>query len=162
MLKANHVRPAFAEAREHGAAILAFSDHDYRDLRPDVELVRAMIATVRPAYPEVAVRFSGAEAAARDMMNVAAEPLPRLSLRLIDDRLVVQVEQGSIFGPQPFLALKTREGRVYHDNLDVQEHGRRWTYTLDDQTLPVSGLSVAGVATAGRFGGFDVARIRLD
>lgn len=161
-LMKNHVRQAFTEAREKGAAILAFSDHDYRDIRPDVDAVRAMIAEVRPDFPDVSLRFSGAEAAARNLLGVASEPSPKLSLRLVDRRLVVRLEGGQIFGPQPFLALKGREGRVFHDNLDVQEPGCLWTYTLDSQTLVPSALAVAGVGTAGRYGGFHVARLELE
>jgi hypothetical protein len=158
-LRPNHVRQAFSEARERGTAILAFSDHDYRDIRPDVEAVRSMIAEVRPEFPEVSLQFSGAEAAARGLLNVDAEPAPQLSLRLSEQRLVVRLERGQVFGPQPFLALKDRDGRIFHDNLDVQEPGRLWTYTLDDQTLPLPALAVAGVGTAGRFGGYHVARV---
>ena len=161
MLRPNHVRQAFSEASERGAAILAFSDHDYRDIRPDVEAVRTMITEVKPEFPEVSLRFMGAEAAARRLLNVDTEPAPELSLRLTDKRLVVRLERGRIFGPQPFLALKGRDGRIMHDNLDVQESGRLWTYTLDDQTLPPPALAVAGVGTAGRFGGFHVARLEL-
>lgn len=158
-LRVDHLREAFSEARERGGAILAFADHDFRDIRPDVDAVRSMIEAVRPEFPEVALRFSGAEAAARDLLGVAAEPAPRLSLSLVEQRLEVRLERGRIFGPQPFLALKGREGRVFHDNLDVQEPGRLWTYTLDDQILPLSMLAGAGVGTAGRHGGFHVARM---
>lgn len=161
-LRPSHVREAFAEAQERGSAILAFSDHDYRDIRPDVDKVRAMIAEVRPEFPGVSLRFSGAEAAARELLGMAAEPGPRLSLRLADNRLVVRLEQGQIFGPQPFLALKDRKDRVFHDNLDVQEPGHFWTYTLDDQTLPLSALAAAGAGTAGRYGGFHVERLEIN
>lgn len=160
-LKLDHVRQAFAEAHEKGTAILAFCDHDYRDIRPDVGVVRAMIAEVRPEFPEVSLRYSGAEAAARDLLGVDAEPSPQLSLSLVDKRLIVRLERGQIFGPQPFLALKNREDRVFHDNLDVQEPGRLWTYTLDHHTLPPSALTVAGVGAAGRYGRFHVARLEL-
>lgn len=162
MLTVSHVHQAFVEAREYGGAILAFSDHDYRDIRPDVEAVRDMIAEVRKNFPDVSIRFSGAEEAARDLLDVGAEPSPELSLRLDGNRLVVKAEKGDIFGSQPFLALKSREGRVFHDNLDAQVPGRLWTYTLDDQTLLPSALTVAGVGTAGRHGGFHVACLEIN
>jgi hypothetical protein len=160
-LNVDHVREAFAEAHETGGAILAFADHDYRDIRPDVETVREMIGTVRPEFPDVQLRFSGAQAAARALLSGAPEPDPVLSLRLVDDGLVVELDQGQIFGPQPFLALQSLDGRLFHDNLDVQVPGRVWTYTLDHQTLPSSALAAAGVGTAGRHGGFHVARLDL-
>lgn len=60
-LKPSHLRQAFLEARQSGKAVLAFADHDYRDIRPDVEAVRAMVAAVRAEFPDVSLRFSGAE-----------------------------------------------------------------------------------------------------
>ena len=162
VLNLSHVRKAFMEAHESGSAILAFSDHDYRDIRPDVEVVRAMINEIKPEFPEVSLRFSGAEEAARDVLGVGAEPAPQLSLRLIENRLVIQVEKGHIFGPQPFLALKTREGRVFHDNLDVQMPGRLWTYMLDTHTLLPSALVSIGIGAAGRHGGFHVACLEMN
>ena len=161
MLKTDHVRQAFAETQEHGKAILAFSDHDYRDIRKDVQAVRAMIAKVRPEFPEVSIQFSGAEAAAIDLLGVSSEPKLKLSISLVGNRLVVCAEEGRVFGSQPFLALRGREGRVFHDNLDVQEFGRIWTYTLDHQTLPLSAVASAGVGAAGRFGGFSTARLEI-
>lgn len=158
-LQPSHVSEAFAEAREHGSAILAFADHDYRDIRRDVEAVRQMISGLRPAYADVRLRFSGAEAAARDVLGVSARPALRLSFRREDNCLVVEVAQGQLFGSQPFLALQGSDGRVFHDNFDVQVPGRIWTYTLDEQTLPQSALAAAGVGGAGRDGGFAVARI---
>lgn len=95
------------------------------------------------------------------MLGVSDQAVMQLSLSSVENHLVVKVERGDVFGPQPFLALKSREGRVFHDNLDVQEPGRLWTYTLDDQTLPPAALSVVGVGAAGRYGGFHVARLKV-
>jgi hypothetical protein len=161
-LELDHIRQAFAEAKQSGSAILAFADHDYRDICLDVEVVRAMIAEVRLEFPDVLLKFSGAEAAARCILGVSDAPSPVLSIHLESNLLVVRLEQGEIFGPQPFLALQGRDGRVFHDNLDIQEPGRLWTYTLDDQTLPVNALSLAGVGTAGRYGGFHVVRMGME
>lgn len=157
-LQPQHLREAFREAAETGKAILAFADHDYRDIRRDVAAVRAMLAQVRPEFPNVRIRFSGAEAAARDLAGVT-NAAPRLALTLEPGRAVVRLEQGAIFGPQPFLALRSRDGRVLHDNLDVQQPGKLWSYTLDDQTLPLDALAMIGVGAAGRYGGFTVAKV---
>ncbi|WP_337996583.1 hypothetical protein [Oleispirillum naphthae] len=160
-MTSDHLREAFREAAETGKAILAFADHDYRDIRRDVATVRAMLAEVRPEFPGVEVRFSGAEAAARDLLGVSDRPAPRLSLRIEGSRAVVRVEAGEIFGPQPFLALRTRDGRALHDNLDFQEPGRLWTYCLDGQTLPPEALTAIGVGAAGRWGGFATAKLEM-
>jgi len=161
VLTREHVCEAFLEAQNNGGSILAFADHDYRDIRPDVEFVRSLLAEIRPEFPEVALRFSGAEQAAREIAGLTAEPELKMSLRQIENHLEIKVEKGHVFGPQPFLALMSREGRVYHDNLDVQVPGSLWTYTLDDQTFSPSALAVVGIGAAGRHGGFHVARIEI-
>lgn len=165
-LREGHVRDAFSEARETGFAVLAFADHDYRDIRPDVEQVRALLAAVRPDFPDVRLCFSGAGQAARARLAAdGVASLPPLALELaLDDggrRLMVAARDGAVFGPQPFLALKTRDGRFVHDNLDVDEPGRCWSYALDEQTLPLAALAAVGVGAAGRQGGFAVAQITL-
>ncbi len=160
LLTEEHLEEAFNEARDKGSAIVAFADHDYRDLRPDVEQMRAMLANVRGKYPDVNIRFSGAEEAAREHVSALepdlALPPPKFEIIISDHRVHVKLMSGSLFGPQPFLAMKTHDGHYYHDNLDVVKPGEHWTYVLDDQTLPLTALETVGVGGSGRCGGFDV------
>ncbi|MFT3858155.1 MAG: hypothetical protein QM742_11885 [Aquabacterium sp.] len=161
-LNMSHVHEAFTEARQHGVAVLAFANHDYRDIRPDVATVRDMLEKTRALYPDVRIRFSGAEAAARELIGAVDAPPLKLGITLNGTRLDIGVVQGRVFGPQPYLALQGRDGKVYHDNLDIQEPGLRWSYQLDEQTLPIGALSRVAVASAGRFGGFDVAQLDME
>jgi hypothetical protein len=156
-LKFEHIFQALQEARQKGKAILAFADHDYRDIRLDVNTVRSMLKEVHSNFPDVKLKFSGAEAAARDLLEVAGNKKPKLSLSLGEKTLIVRLDEGEIFGPQPFLAIKSKDGRFFHDNLDIKLPGQIWTYVFDDQTLPISAISKVGVGTAGRFGGYCVA-----
>jgi hypothetical protein len=151
-LTKEHVRDAFTEARESGAAILSFADHDYRDIRPDINEVRAMLRNVKLEFPDVHIKYSGAEDAAVSLMGYDKMPAPKLSINSIGNRIFVEVIEGEIFGPQPFLAIKTKEGNYYHDNLDVIEPRKKWGYVLDDQTVKKTNVEKVGVATAGRFG----------
>lgn len=151
-LTLDHVREAFLEARASGAAILSFADHDYRDMRPDVKQVRSMIGRIKKEYPDVLLKYAGAEDAARSLIGSSDLAPPGLKLELISNKLIVEVLGGEIFGPQPFLAIKTKEGRYYHDNLDFIEPRRKWAYVLDEQTVQVNNVSRIGVGTAGRFG----------
>ncbi|MCW3151054.1 hypothetical protein N8H69_00805 [Achromobacter spanius] len=159
VLQIEHVRDAFRQAREHGSAILAFADHDYRDIRPDVQTLRAMLQEVRKEFFDVQIRFSGAHEAAQAHVKgeaQAVQPL-NLELRVEENRVYAKVLAGQVFGPQPFLALRTREGQYFHDNFDVITPGSEWTYVLDDQTIMLRSLSHIGVGAAGRFGGYHVA-----
>jgi len=156
-LTEQHVREAFSEADASGSAILAFADHDYRDMRPDVDVVRALLKSVRADYQEVRIKYAGAEAAAVSMLGFEQKPRLELTIRLDFNRLIVEVSKGEVFGPQPFLAIKTREGLYFHDNLDVITPRQKWAYTLDDQTIPLKEVLKLGVGSAGAHGGYSVA-----
>lgn len=151
-LTQGHVREAFAEARAAGAAILSFADHDYRDMRPDIHQVQAMLRHVKSDFPDVCIKYAGAEDAAVSLMGHCDKPAPKLAIYLDGNNMYVDVLDGEIFGPQPFLAIKTREGHYYHDNLDVIEARKKWAYVLDDQTMQIENVEKIGVGTAGRFG----------
>lgn len=160
-----HVQQAFDDAANAGSAILAFADHDYRDIRPDVRRVREMVAQARAARPGVRIRFSGATAAARAHLQALgrlpdAAPLA-LQATLADGVLHVRCTAGQCFGPQPFLAYRTLDGRFIHDNLDVQEPERHWTYTFDAQTVPPQALACIAVGSAGADGSVAVERLSL-
>lgn len=160
-LTLDHVREAFSEARVSGAAILSFANHDYRDMRPDVNTVRSMLREIKKEYPDVLLKYAGAEEAAISLMGYGKKSPPKLGLELISGRLVVKVLDGEIFGPQPFLAIKTNEGRYYHDNFDVIEPRREWTYVFDEQTMPINNIFKVGVGTAGKYGKSCVVTIEL-
>ncbi len=163
LLTIDHLREAFREARAQGSAIVAFADHDYRDIRPDVRDLRDLLHRVRDEFGDVQIRFSGAEQAARAHVAVTEPGLdqepPSFGLKLEENRLHVELEYGSLFGPQPFLAIKSRQGIYYHDNLDEITAARHWSYVFDEQTLPLDAIEVIGIGASGRCGRFSVASI---
>ena len=40
------------------------------------------------------------------------------------------------FGPQPWLAIKTRSGGYHHDNFDTEIPHHEWRYVFDGDTFP--------------------------
>tara|TARA_B100000073_G_scaffold118752_1_gene96123 strand:- start:4592 stop:5908 length:1317 start_codon:yes stop_codon:yes gene_type:complete len=155
-LNSSHIKQAFEEARQYNSAIIAFADHDYRDIRRDVLAFRNLLNSVRNHYSDVKIKFSGAESAARELFGYTNVEPPKLTISISSDTIIVKSVATPIFGPQPFLALMSRDGHFYHDNLDVQEPGRIWTYKLDAQTLIPSALKLVGVGSAGLYGKFSV------
>jgi hypothetical protein len=75
--------------------------------------------------------------------------------------LHVRCTDGQCFGPQPFLAYKTRTGTYIHDNFDVQTPEKHWTYVFDSQTTPPEGLEVVAVGSAGAEGSAATQRMVL-
>jgi hypothetical protein len=144
------VRQAFAEAREGKPVVLAVTNHDFRDMRPDVDEVRGLLARVAPDYPDVAFRVAEAVTAMRRALGLPSEPACSLELSLErsgDGAHVLEIATDTpTFGPQPWLALKTKSGTYHNDNLDFDEPFRRWRYVFDDETFPLGALERIGVA----------------
>ena len=151
-LTQDHVREAFVEAKENGSAILSFANHDFRDMRPDINQVRKMLRKVKQDFPDVNIRYAGAEEAAVSLMGYKGKSELKLNAFMDGNRVCVEVVSGEIFGPQPFLAIKTKQGDYYHDNFDFVEPQKKWSYVLDEQTLPIAVIEKIGVGAAGRFG----------
>jgi hypothetical protein len=160
-LTIDHVREAFAEANESGKAILSFANHDWRDMQPDIEQVQNFLQIVKKEFPDVAIRYAGAEEAAIALLGFEDRPAPELTIELSGNRVFVRVLKGEIFGPQPFLAIRTILGTAYHDNFDVIIPQKEWTYVFDEQTINLDSVSKIAAGTAGRYGKYSVVSIDL-
>ena len=158
-----HVKEAFIEAEDYGNSILAFANHDWRDMRKDINKVREMLLNVSKSFNGVKFKFSGAEEAAIQLLpeNISNQEKISLEANLEGNRLIVTVRSGKIFGPQPFLAYKTFENKYYHDNFDLLIPGLSWSYVFDEQTMNLDKIDTIGVGTAGRFGKFSVVTIKV-
>lgn len=159
LLTQSDVDAAFAQAAEGRPTVMAFTCHDFRDMRPPIAGVRAMLRDASTRFPGVPFRFCEAREAMRLAFRMPAEPAPTIAVTLEGDRLVLRTDR-PLFGPQPFLALRTRCGEYVTDNLDVLEHGSAWHYTLDEQTFPPDALDRVGAAACDALG--NVAVTTLD
>lgn len=151
LLDEHEVRRAFRRAAAGHTTVLAFTDHDFRDMRPDVHEVHTLVTQVAREFPEVRWRNSGALVAARAALG--REPGAPLELRVRAERragsLRIEVSADrDIFGPQPFLAVKSHDQRYLHDNLDIQEPFRRWSYVFDEQSFRPEAIEAFGLAAA--------------
>jgi hypothetical protein len=161
LLSQGDVDLAFEEAAAGKQVVLAFTNHDFRDIRPDVHAVRTMLAHAVKRFPETEFKFCEAREAMRGALDLPRDKPIVLDLELQGSRLSVRTDRVP-FGPQPFLAVKLRSGQYFHDNLDFQEPGRRWTYTFDDQSFPLMSVHTIGVATCDSIGNVSVTRLPLD
>ncbi len=152
LLAERDVRQAFREARAGLPVVLAVTNHDFRDLRPDVDEVRGLIACIGAEFPDVPFRYSEAVQAMRDALGLAPEPACELEMvvRAVDDaKHVLDVRSPTAsFGPQPWLALKTVGGAYHFDNFDISVPFHQWQYVLDEETFPLRALETAGVAAS--------------
>ena len=59
--------------------------------------------------------------------------------------------EGKVFGPQPFLATKTKSRRFIYDNLDFIDENT-WGYAFHGDTLPIEDVSKLSVAANDIYG----------
>jgi hypothetical protein len=154
------VDAAFVQAAREGEAALAFTNHDFRDVRPDCEATMAMIRRAAAAHPGTRWRHSTAREAARAATGAAdagAAPFLRLA---VEGGAVAVAADRPIFGPQPFLAILSDDGRYFHDALDWTLEPGRWSYALDAHTLPPDRVAAVAVGAADAAGRVAAARWR--
>ena len=149
------VQDAMIEAERDGVAVLAFTNHDFRDMGKDVEHVWELIGKARKNHPDIRIVHADARQAAQASIGLTNPQSPAFNLSFEDGRLHVE-SKAPIFGPQPYLAIASRDGSRFHDAMDIHKPFRRWSYTLDDQTLPVEAVSAIGVAAAAPCGSVTV------
>jgi hypothetical protein len=149
LLTESDIRDAFEEASNGDPVVLAFTNHDFRDLRIDVNYVRKLLTNVRRDYPDVPFVFREAASAMREALKLPNELPCKFETKFenTSERTVIRVKtQTPTFGPQPYLALKTNSGEYFHDNFDIQEPHHEWSYTFDEQTLSINAIESVGIA----------------
>lgn len=160
-LRQENVYEAFREAGEHGSAVLAFTNHDFRPMTPDVKTITDFLRVAQKRFPEVKVRFANASEAARRHLGLDNSE-PHLALRMQGEVLEVSVKMEELHSHQPFLSIETRDGRFLSDNLDRGLGLGSFRYTFDAQTIPLGLVKAIGVAVVGSNGRVTVQTIQVE
>lgn len=146
LLEQNDVDQAFQEAADGLPVVLCFANHDFRNIDPDVTRVMDMLKAASDRFPDVPYRYADAREAVRGALGLKTNGSFELTADLDGNVLRVQATAGKTFGPQPFLAIRTRSGEYHHDNLDFTQPFSSWSYTFDEQTVSLQDVDRIGVA----------------
>lgn len=141
------VHEAFEQAAARGNTILAYYNHDYRDMRDDMVFAHGMVSEVAKQYPEIEWRYANALEAARAYLGVD-DQAPNISYELCGDLLTIRTDR-PLFGPMPFLAIK-EDGKYFRDN-PTQESATEWCYRFRKPHL-VEAFGLAGNSPMGHTG----------
>ena len=138
----------FEEAKINGKSCIAFTNHDFRDMTSDILKMQNMIEKVSKDFPDVDFVFTDALTAAQEMVNSDLEA-PNLDIEFNNlgnnsVKLIVQC-QGKIFGPQPYLAIKTKGGKYLWENFDFLKDNV-WTYIFDEFNSNIDLVEKVGIA----------------
>ncbi|MBD5549018.1 MAG: hypothetical protein HDQ97_16800 [Lachnospiraceae bacterium] len=152
-LRQDDVNDAFKSASEGQDTILAFTNHDYKDMEEEIGKVREMIRKASVQYKDVKFVYSDALNAMRKVLKLQSEKIGleiKMNLSTFPSKLIITAEN-NIFGPQPFLAIKTKAGKYYWDNLDFVDRNK-WSYTFDNNTFSYDDVEIIGVASNNNYG----------
>lgn len=147
LLRKSHIIEAFSEARVNGVSVLAFTDHDWRDIRLDVDNFLRELSEVAGSFKDVDFHFSGAEEAGIAARGNPKEK-PELHISIEGNQALIRLLKGSIHGGQPFLAVEMIDGTVIHDNLDLINSDEGWSYTFDASTLSLEAVAKIAVGAS--------------
>ena len=164
------IESAFKLALDEGKAILSFTNHDFRDMSFDIEDVFPRIFEISKKYSDVKIIHSDAVTAMQDYLYNNNEPNKNkieldyhLDKQSSNDGLItltINTKQGSVFGPQPYLAIRDKSGAYFHDNFDEIIPKKSWSYSFDSQTKLFSELETIKVAANDKFGNTQILTIK--
>lgn len=162
------LQKAFRRADEGKPTLVAFASHDWRDLRTEVNYVRYLLARVLPHFPNVTFKFCEATEAF-NAVHVAETVAPiKLDVRLQFDgqglpkRVQIRPIAGKVFGPQPYLAIRTRSRRYVHDNLNFIDSLDSYYYAFDEHSIMPDDVGAIGIATNDAKGNQAIHILELD
>ena len=147
------VDAAFEMASKGTDCILAFTDHDYKDMEDEICIVRNMIFNASRRYRDVKFIYASAINAMRAVLKLRYEIIGLemdVDFLRFPKRVLISAEN-KIFGSQPFLAIKNRKGGYYWDNFDFIDTNR-WCYTFDNNTMQFEDIECIGIAANNSYG----------
>ena len=147
---------AFERANNEKPTLLGITSHDFRDMSEELEYIKSLISESIKKYPNVKFKYSNARDAFNDICNKGRFEKLELDLNLSKEKntfhLEVKTLKSEVFGPQPYLAIKTRSGRYIHDNFDFGLDGKSWNYSFDFDTVHSEDIVKVGVASNNKYG----------
>ncbi len=142
------VNDAFLEARTGNNVLLSFTNHDFRNMGPEIEKVMGYIRYASENFDDISFSFEEAADGFRKCLGIERTSCGLSSdlIKIRNDKWRLDVRaQGKLFGPQPFLALKTKDGRYYWENFDFIDDSY-WSFTFDQEHAPFEMIEKIGVA----------------
>jgi len=156
-LSDDEIEAAFARAAGGRPAVVSCFDHDYRDIAPRIDDLRARVTAIAARFPAVTWRYAGPVAAVRAYLD-APPPAP-LSIEARDDGGVVDIfSSAPLHQSIPWIAARTN-GAIVHVERDVERvDERRWRWRPCGSSDAGSWTEV-GVAGSTDLGASAVARV---
>lgn len=157
------IEKAFIRATTGENVYLGLANHDWREMAVEINEFRDMLMTVSKKFPGIKFKFSETTDAFQKVIGYSSHEIENNSLELdislIEHSLVVDTLKGEIFGPQPYLAIKTKSGDYFHDNFDFILTKHSFSYVFDEYTIPLENIESIAVASNDKYGNTFIKKI---
>jgi hypothetical protein len=127
------------------------TNHDFREISTEIDEFYAMLKRVQAKY-DVDIKFTKSTTAFKEILGLDQSKKLDFKTSLDGNVLTIQFTEGEPFGPQPYLAIKTKSGEYRHDNLDFGEFKKTYYYTFDYNTTELDQIDCVVIGTNDKFG----------
>ena len=157
------VNSAFKRAADGLPALLSFSNHDFRNMKPEIIKIQNYIRNAAEKFQNVTFTYENALSAFHKYLKVNPKK-PGLTYKFSKLKgtgaLTLNVlSKRNIFGPQPFLALKTKSGEYFWQNFDFRDD-KYWSFCFDESNISPHDVSEIAIAANSASGLSEVLNIR--
>jgi hypothetical protein len=165
----NEVDRAFLKAKkDNSPVLLGLASHDWRNIETEVDYSYNLIKKASKKYPDVSYEFCNVDDGFRKVLWPGGIKEKKLKLKIKYNKatkndvpnLVIETKQGKVFGPQPFLAIKTKSRNFIYDNLDFISENK-WGYAFYENTLMQDEIDEIVVAANDKYGNTSIERFKF-
>ena len=152
------VDKAFIQKKKNKKTILAFTNHDFRDMSKDIHEVYNMLKNSSKKY-KLKFKFTNAREAFHNEYGKCKKKLS-FSIKFKNNIFYLKSNK-KIFGPQPFLAIKTKSNNYYHENFFIEKPFKKWRYTFDRNSIEINKIKFFAFAANDESGFTRIVKIKF-
>ena len=140
----NELNKAFNKAKNGENVLVSVTNHDFRDMVSEVENFVRDVKKVSMKYPDIKFRWANSVEGFRGALKLKKTNPIKFKIKIKNNVLEIKSNK-KIWGMQPFLALRTHEGKYYRDDL-IMVNDKNWKYSFDVHSINIQALSHLGIA----------------
>tara|TARA_B100001250_G_scaffold93253_1_gene77717 strand:+ start:7631 stop:8977 length:1347 start_codon:yes stop_codon:yes gene_type:complete len=159
----DEIQLAFDRATQGKNVYLGVTNHDFREMSHEIEDFYNLFKDVAKRYPHIKFQNSETISAFRDVIGFDLNTIEKnkidFNISIQDNVLKVKIINGEPFGSQPYMAIKTKNGEYFHDNLDFGSFKKEYFYTFDSHTINTDEVKKIAIASNDKFGNCNIETI---
>ena len=157
VINQKEVDKAFEQKKRGKKVILSFTNHDFRKMSNDFDHVFNMLKISSKKY-NVKFKFSDAKEAFQETFNLKKTKF-NFNIKFNKNKVYVKSNK-KIFGPQPYLSIKTKKNKFFHENFYIKKPFVEWVYTFDRNSVPIENLDTFAFAANDSSGNTRIVKIK--